>query len=171
MTNYVDPSNQKLMDFVKEPASDSSIVMINLLRYREHADYSGTRKEGITCSGAEAYKTYSKAVTPLLLEVGGYPMWRGSAKTTLIGPSDEHWDDAILVYYPSRQAFLNMITTQDYSDILFLRDAGLLNSRLIETHPTFLPKMLIKAMSMIQRIKGKFTSRQPSEKFKKMRAS
>ncbi|MFT4808055.1 MAG: hypothetical protein ACI9LX_001380 [Paraglaciecola sp.] len=168
MTNYVDPSGQKLMDFVKEPASDSSIVMINLLRYREQADYSGTRKDGISCSGAQAYDTYSKAVTPLLLEVGGCPIWRGSAKTTLIGPSDEQWDDAILVYYPSRQAFLNMIKTQDYSDILFLRDAALLNSRLIETHPTFLPKIVLKGMGLIQRIKGKFTSRQLSETFRNM---
>jgi uncharacterized protein (DUF1330 family) len=168
MTYYVEPSDQKLMDFVKEPPSDSSIVMINLLRYQEQANYGGTEKEGISCSGVKAYETYSRAVTPLIFEVGGSPIWRGRVRTTVIGPSEEQWDDAILVYYPSRQAFINMIKTQDYSDIRFLRDAGLLDSRLIETHPTFLPKTLIKVMSLIQRIKGKFRTRQLSETFKNM---
>ncbi|PKG96192.1 hypothetical protein CXF95_24935 [Paraglaciecola sp. MB-3u-78] len=103
-----------------------------------------------------------------MFEVGGSPIWRGRVKTTVIGPSKEQWDDAILVYYPSRQAFINMIKTQDYNDIRFLRDAGLLDSRLIETHPTFLPKTLIKVICLIQRIKGKFKTRQLSETFKNM---
>jgi uncharacterized protein (DUF1330 family) len=168
MTHYVEPTQQKLMEFVKESSSASSIVMINLLRFRDQADYSGTAKEGVSCSGARAYDNYGKAIIPLLLEVGGYPIWRGRVKTALIGPSDEQWDEAILVYYPSRQAFINMIKTQDYSDNLIHRDAGLLDSRLIETHPSFLPVTVLKVIVFIHRIKGKFKSRQLSETFKKI---
>jgi uncharacterized protein (DUF1330 family) len=168
MTHYVEPTQQKLMEFVEKSSSASSIVMINLLRFRDQADYSGTAKEGVFCSGARAYDNYGKAIIPLLLEVGGYPIWRGRVKTALIGPSDEQWDEAILVYYPSRQAFINMIKTQDYSDNLVHRDAGLLDSRLIETHPSFLPVTVLKVIGFIHRIKGKFKSRQLSETFKKI---
>jgi uncharacterized protein (DUF1330 family) len=171
MTHYVEPTEQKLMEFVKESSAASSIVMINLLRFRDQADYSGTAKAGISCSGARAYNNYGKAITPLLLEVGGYPIWRGRVNTALIGPSDELWDEAILVYYPSRQAFINMIKTQDYGDNLFHRDAGLLDSRLIETHPSFLPVTVLKVIGLIHRIKGKFKSRQLSETFKKIESS
>jgi uncharacterized protein (DUF1330 family) len=168
MTHYVEPTEQKLMDFVKKSSSTSSIVMINLLRFRDQADYSGTAKEGVSCSGARAYDNYGKAIIPLLLEVGGYPIWRGRVNTALIGPSDETWDEAILVYYPSRQAFINMIKTEDYSNNLVHRDAGLLDSRLIETHPSFLPVTVLKVIGLIHRIKGKFKSRPLSETFKKI---
>ena len=75
------------------------IVMINLLRNREHAVYPPDT-DAAPCSGREAYQRYGMGVTPLLTEAGGKILWFGSVKQNVIGPEAEQWYDSILVSYP-----------------------------------------------------------------------
>jgi hypothetical protein len=57
-------------------ASDqSAIVMINLLRYRDRADYP-QGSDARPCSGREAYQRYGALVLPMLGEVGASVLWR-----------------------------------------------------------------------------------------------
>jgi len=51
----------------------------------------------------------------------------------VIGPSEESWDEAILVEYPSRSAFVSMVTNEAYQQISEHRTAALADSRLIAT--------------------------------------
>jgi len=67
---------------------------------------------------------------------GGHVIWRGSPMAVLLGPTTERWDDALLVQYPSKQAFLRMIGNPDYQAITVHRTAALEDSRLIATTPT-----------------------------------
>jgi uncharacterized protein (DUF1330 family) len=128
----IEPSHDQLQKLVAAAKDDAPIVMINLLRYRERATYPpGVEAE--PCSGREAYQRYGMGITPLLAEAGGRILWFGSAKQTVIGPESEHWDDAILVQYPSRQAFLGMVTSPAYLEIGVHRAAALSDSRLIAT--------------------------------------
>ncbi len=128
----IEPSPQQLATFAAEVGDPAPIVMINLLRYRERAGYpSGSTAE--PCSGREAYQRYAAAVMPMLAGVGGKILWLGSVKRIVIGPETEQWDDAILVQYPSRQAFLTMVTRPDYQEIAVHRSAALADSRLIAT--------------------------------------
>jgi uncharacterized protein (DUF1330 family) len=128
----IDPSPEQLQRFFTDAVDEAPIVMINLLRYRDRAEYpSGSDAE--PCSGREAYQRYGAKVTPMLAEVGGKILWLGNAKRTLIGPEDETWDDAILVAYPSRKAFLSMVTRPDYQQAVMHRSAALADSRLIPT--------------------------------------
>ena len=60
-------------------------------------------------------------------------LWMGAVRSTVVGPDDERWDDAILVEYPSRKAFLGMVTNPDYLAIAAHRSAALEDSRLICT--------------------------------------
>lgn len=60
-------------------------------------------------------------------------LWRGEARATLIGPGDERWDDAILVEYPSRRAFVEMVSKEAYRASAVHRSAALADSRLICT--------------------------------------
>jgi len=109
-------------------------VMINLLRYRETAAYPpGSGAE--PCSGREAYQRYSDGVMPCIREAGGRLVWLGRVRLTVIGPVDEEWDDAILVEYPSREAFVGMLTSERYQACAGHRTAALADSRLIETTP------------------------------------
>ncbi|MDH4105996.1 MAG: DUF1330 domain-containing protein [Gammaproteobacteria bacterium] len=110
------------------------LVMINLLRYREHAVYPpGT--DAAPCSGEAAYARYARSALGFVAGVGGRVVWRGKAQAMVLGPSSERWDDALLVEYPSREAFLKMIASPDYRAITIHRTAALEDSRLIATLP------------------------------------
>ena len=115
-------------------AEDRPIVMINLLRYRERAAYpesSGAEP----CSGREAYRRYGQASIGLITAAGGQVIWQGSPKAVLIGAPGEEWHKALLVRYPSKRAFLDMVSSAEYQAIAVHRMAALEDSRLIATVP------------------------------------
>ena len=103
------------------------VVMLNLLRYRDQAA-AGFGVDGL--SGEEAYRAYGKAFGELGPRFGGEPIWMGRGGESIIG--DESWDIVILVRYPTRKHFLDMIADADYQAIAPIRAAALVDSRLIE---------------------------------------
>ena len=109
---------------------DRPIVMINLLRFRDRAQYRSPG-DANPCSGSEAYARYAREAFRFVTSVGGQVIWRGSPRAVLLGPTTERWDDALLVQYPSKQAFLQMIGNPDYQAITVHRTAALEDSRLI----------------------------------------
>ena len=87
-------------------------------------------------AGAQGYEEYRKGVTDLYAERAGVKItWRAFPVATLIGPSDELWDEALIYHYLSRSKMLSMFT--DYEDYrvnhLPKRNASIVDSRLIET--------------------------------------
>ena len=108
---------------------DAPVVMLNLLRYREQAE-SGSGVDGL--SGEAAYRRYGEAFAELNPRFGGEPIWMGRVGHTVIGPVEEQWDVAILVRYPTRRQFLDMLADEDYRAIAPMRAAALADSRLIE---------------------------------------
>jgi uncharacterized protein (DUF1330 family) len=148
----VNPSREAIEDFARRTPDDAHIVMVNLLRFRERADYGEGSREDV--SGREAYARYSKAVIPLVWEVGGQPLWMGKARASVIAPEDEAWDEVLLVHYPSRRAFLRMVTSDAYQKILHHRTAALADSRLVETRPTAIPRWLFGAARGLLRAKA-----------------
>lgn len=129
---HIEPSAQRIQEFVAEGDPDSAIVMINLLRYRERAAYPDGF-DAVPCSGREAYERYGVEAIRHVEATGGRMLWMGAVRSTVIGPDDERWDDAVLVEYPSRKAFLGMVTSPDYLAIAVHRSAALEDSRLICT--------------------------------------
>ena len=117
---------------------DGPLVMINLLRYRGQAAYpDGFAAE--PCSGREADQRYGAVATRTVAEVGGSLVWLGAVRATVIAPEHETWDDAVLVQYPSRKAFLDMIARADYQAAAPHRTAALADSRLIACRPLAAP--------------------------------
>jgi uncharacterized protein (DUF1330 family) len=128
----VEPSPEQLRSFVEAEGDDAPVVMINLLRYRERAHYPpGFDAE--PCSGREAYQRYGVLVAPHIASAGARMLWLGSVQASVIAPAEERWDDAILVEYPSRKAFLQMVTNPEYLAVAGHRTAALDDSRLIAT--------------------------------------
>ncbi len=154
MRYCVEPTEDELIEFRDESVSNKPVVMLNMLRFREEADYSETGMDSAPCSGREAYDRYSKGAIPLLLEVGGTPLWMGEVRSSFIVPDGESWDQVILVYYPSRRSFMRMIRTKAYIEILGHRAAALLDSRLIETQPTRLPRTILRVIGIGLRVKS-----------------
>jgi uncharacterized protein (DUF1330 family) len=113
-------------------ADDTPVVMLNLLRYRERAAYPDGF-DAAPCSGREAYARYAAVALTKVAEAGGRVLWGGSARASVIAPAGEHWDDVVLVEYPSRRAFLEMVVRPDYLAAAPHRTAALADSRLIET--------------------------------------
>lgn len=103
--------------FSQRTGEDSAVVMLNLLAFRPDG-------------GAELYAEYGTAVTPLLEKVGGRIVFAGQASLPLLG--DDGWDLVALVEYPSRQAFLDMVGSEEYQAIAHLRTEAL---ALGELHP------------------------------------
>jgi len=106
---------------------DEPVVMLNLLRYRAAAR-SGHGVDGL--SGREAYDVYARRFEALHPRFGGEAIWMGRSIRSVIG--DEDWDLVILVRYPTRRQFLEMMRDPDYQAISPIRAAALVDSRLVE---------------------------------------
>lgn len=118
----VEPTQDQLRQLLEDDR-DTPVVMLNLLRFKEDAGSGGT--------GADSYRRYGDRVASHLARVGAEVVWRGRCDQTVIGPDDERWDLAILVRYPSRKAFIEMVSKDAYRDVAKDRSAALVDSRLV----------------------------------------
>jgi uncharacterized protein (DUF1330 family) len=67
---------------------------------------------------------------------GGKVLWMGRADQVLIGDEDANeWDSVALVQYPSRKAFIDMVTTPEYEKAHEHRESGLERTVLIACTP------------------------------------
>jgi uncharacterized protein (DUF1330 family) len=87
------------------------VVMLNLLKFKEGAE--------------EAYLRYGDAAVAMVEERGGRLLWSGRADQVLIGDPQADWDVVVLVEYPSRAAFIEMVSSPDYLAAHAEREAGL----------------------------------------------
>lgn len=109
------------------------VTMLNLVRFREQADYARSPELAPPddVSGADAYLAYQRAVAPLLARVGGELVETATGGPVLVGPDDEHWDLVLLVRYPDVAAFTSLATDPDYLAVVGHRTAALADSRLL----------------------------------------
>jgi uncharacterized protein (DUF1330 family) len=135
VTVFIDPSRSNFEAFKALPR-DEPIHMLNLLRYRELAEYpEGHVHCGNGWSGRRAYEEYGAASGPIFQRVGGTLVWRGAFQTMVTGPDDERWDDGFVAQYPNAAAFLEMIKDPDYQRAVINRTAALSDSRLVLFSP------------------------------------
>ncbi|GGC77606.1 DUF1330 domain-containing protein [Marinobacter halophilus] len=123
-----DPSQEELRRVLQETPKNQPVVMLNLLRFRDRADY---QDESATCSGRDAYERYMKEAAECVRSVGAEVVWSGRSVGALIAPPDESWDQVLLVRYPSVNAFLKMIESPEYKGVVKHRTAALEDSRLV----------------------------------------
>lgn len=129
---HIELDHEAARTFFADPPA-GPVVMLNLLRFREVADYTGhpdlAPPEPV--SGRKAYGLYSERTMPLLEQAGAAVELLAQASVSLIGPADERWDTALLVRYPSVQAFRDMTGSTEYLAGYGHRAAALADSRLI----------------------------------------
>lgn len=127
----IDPTPEQFKALV-ESDDDSPIVMVNLVRFKDRATGIDEGK-----SGAEAYATYGEKIAPYLAEIGGKVLTATSSVESIIGPDEPEWDAVVLVQYPSRKAFISMISNPGYQKEHEHRAAGLEEARLILSELNF----------------------------------
>jgi len=132
MTTYLEPTQEAGRAFVMRQIK-GSVVMLNLLRFREVADYSAHPElaPDAPISGAEAFQRYIDHTLPYLRETGGDLMFLGSGGAFLIGPEAERWDLAMLVRQASVESFLAFSNHEAYLAGLGHRTAAIEDSRLL----------------------------------------
>ena len=128
--NKVIPSEEQMKGFV-EGDIDSPISMVNLLKYKEKAEYEDGRVSKL--SGKEAYQIYALEVTKLVEKTGGKVLFGGEVSRLMLGEVEELWDSIAIAYYPSRKKMLEMMMSPEYAEILIHRTAGLEGQLNIET--------------------------------------
>lgn len=133
--HFVDPSRENF-DAFKALPRDTPIHMLNLVRFRDRAEYPDEHPlAGKGLTGADAYAEYGRASGPVFARVGGLVVWRGQMEAIVIGPVDEKWDAAFIARYPDAAAFLQMVTDPEYRVAVVNRQAAVLTSRLIRLAP------------------------------------
>lgn len=109
------------------------VAMLNLLRFKEIADYSATPEltPEKPISGREAFQKYIDHTLPFLSESGGDLLFLGQGGSFLIGPPDEQWDLVMLVKQKSLENFFAFASNPAYLAGIGHRTAGVLDSRLL----------------------------------------
>jgi len=109
------------------------IHMVNLLKFKNKADYIDGRQTDLT--GEEAYRIYAKEVQEHLRKVGGKMIFSGEVSRLVLGEVEELWDWVAIAEYPNKKAMRSMIMNKEYQKSEEHRSAGLAGQLNIETRP------------------------------------
>jgi uncharacterized protein (DUF1330 family) len=104
-----------------EAPDEGAVVMLNLLKFKP--------------GGREAYMRYGDAAQRMIEERGGRLVWAGQAQQILIGDPAADWDIVVLVEYPSRAAFIEMVSSPAYLEAHAEREAGLERTVVVACSP------------------------------------
>ena len=121
VVNQVNPSPEQMQEFFGAD-EDGPFVMVNLLKFRERAEYEDGDR-GL--SGAGAYALYAAEVVKLVEKHGGRSIYGGAVTGLILGEVEDNWDMVALVEYPSLNGFRAMISSPEYQKIAIHRAAGL----------------------------------------------
>jgi uncharacterized protein (DUF1330 family) len=117
----IDPTGRDLKRFLAEDPG-GPVVMLNLLRFRSDG-------------GRERYLEYARRFEQEGGRFGAEVLYVGDGSTTLVAEDGQAWDAVLIVRYPSRQAFSDMVRDPDYSRITALRTDALTEAVLQATTP------------------------------------
>ncbi len=117
----VDPRGADLKRFLAgDPGGP--VVMLNLLRFAD--------------GGRELYDRYAAALHERFLpRYGGEVLYAGDGSTALVAEPGQQWDAVLLVRYPSRSAFSQMVADPDYQQVTTWRTEALTEAVLQATVP------------------------------------
>lgn len=130
VVNELLPTTKERIEAMNEPGPDGPIYMVNLLRFRDKAEYADGRETDL--SGRDAYQLYGKGLTDVLARFGAEIVWSGDVTFLSIGQVEDLWDEVAVVKYPNRNALLQMSTSNEWREASVHRAAGLIGQLNIE---------------------------------------
>jgi len=112
------------------PEEDGPVWMVNLMKYREVADYTDGRESAI--SGQEADDLYSPVKS--LQAIGAEVAFFGDVDQQLLGDGTV-WDRIGVVKYPTRKSFIDMQSRPEFQESHKHKDAGMEKTFVIGCQP------------------------------------
>ena len=114
---------------------DGPVYMVNLMKYREKADYTdGTE---LNISGREADDLYAP-VGPLAA-IGASMVFLAEVDTQLLGDAPM-WDRIAVVRYPTGRSFIDMQSRTDFKEKHVHKEAGMAETIVMGCTPIDVPK-------------------------------
>ena len=99
--NRVYPNREQMKGFFEEDSDNRTIYMINLLKFKEKAEYKDGRETSL--SGREAYALYGEIIEKHLIELGGEVIFKSKVTRITVGKVDELWDAVAIAKWPSKK--------------------------------------------------------------------
>ena len=116
----INPKGRDLKHFLDEDTG-GPVVMLNLLRFG--------------AGGQQKYAEYMAHFRETTSLVGAEVIYVGLGSTPVVAEDGQSWDAVLLVRYPSRQAFSDMIRDPGYQTGTHLRTEALAEAVLQATIP------------------------------------
>lgn len=129
--NEVRPSDPEQIEEATKAGPDGPVFMVNLLKFKERAEYADGRETDLT--GKQAYQIYGAGVAGLLPDYGARVFFMADVTFLSLGQVEELWDEIAIAVYPDRNALHRMSTSQEWQDIAVHREAGLAGQLNIES--------------------------------------
>ena len=99
--NRVFPNREQMKGFFENTDDNEPIYMLNLLKFKEKAEYKDGRETNLT--GREAYTIYAEFMDKHLKEIGGELVLHTDVKRLAVGKVEELWDVVAIAKWPSRK--------------------------------------------------------------------
>lgn len=129
--NEVFPSDPGQFTKLLEKGPDGPIFMVNLLKFKDRAEYEDGRETAL--SGREAYMIYGRAVADILPKFGGRAVFAADVTFLSLGQVEELWDEVAIAMYPARADMVRMSMSDEWREAAVHRSAGLKGQLNIET--------------------------------------
>lgn len=129
--NEVVPTDPAQILAAQDVGPDGPVFMINLLKFKEKAEYEDGRETDLT--GRQAYQLYGIGVMSILPDFGGRIFFMADLTFLALGQVEELWDEVGIAVYPNRKAMLDMSNSPEWLALADHRDAGLAGQLNIES--------------------------------------
>lgn len=131
VVNEVLPTDPAQVEKMMESGPEGPIFMLNLLKFKDKAEYADGRETDL--SGREAYAIYGAAVANILPKFGGGLFFVADTTFLALGKVEELWDEVAIAVYPKREAMVRMSMSEEWQTAGVHRAAGLAGQLNIET--------------------------------------
>ncbi|MEL6187111.1 MAG: hypothetical protein AAFU79_20995 [Myxococcota bacterium] len=114
----LDMNEDELQKLLAKPTE--RFYMVNLIKFREQAEYADGRETNLT--GEEANALYDPL--PLIQAMGGRIVYSATVDQQIDGGDDVAWENIAIVEYPCPIGFLAMVTSPEFQETQVHKEAG-----------------------------------------------
>jgi len=128
--------DDKAVDFLINSDHEGPIHILSMLKFREKAKYPANYKGTRATTGREAQDLYIQGVVPIIQDAGVERI----VLNTMVGAvgrmgDRQEWDLIAVNYYPSREVFVKMLTSQAWLEAAVHKHAALERTQALVTIP------------------------------------